>query len=227
MTPIFLFHHGCFYLGDPPVLSHSAVAIACEQMKALQVSGLLDAAAEFNVGINGGFESRGLVGDIFPRKANVKYHGLRSQSENLTLVMIEQKVRSFPGEAYVFYEHQKGSSYPRHTPHGQFVGRWRHRMMRHLVYDWRQCVTDLDSGFECVGSHWRTGQCDGTQHYFAGNFWAARASFLRTLPSIYERARIKQSGIGALESRFEAEVVLGNGPRLPNVKSYYDGPLGT
>lgn len=59
------------------------------------------------------------------------------------------------------------------------------------------------------------------QSIWAGNFWWAKSDFLRTLPSIMNRERIKISGLGAAESRFESEVWIGNGPRLPRVRDYH------
>ena len=101
-------------------------------------------------------------------------------------------------------------------------------MMLHCVTEWRRCALDLHSGFDCCGAHWLSGQgWDKSQHYYAGTFWWCKASFFRTIPSVMTRQRIKDSGIDSIESRYEAEVVLGNGPRLPLVKNYYDGGIGT
>lgn len=224
--PIIIFHHACFLLGEPPVISDSAIQIGLEQMRDLKESGLLDAASELHVGLNGGQESEFLAQSIFPEKAKVKYHGLQSRSENLTLVMIEERMKSIEGEAFVLYEHQKGSSHAQGSDYGTFAGKWRIRMMHYLVSNWRYCVRDLGT-YDAVGCHWLTGQgWDHSQHYFAGNCWFARASFLKTLPSIFKRERIKTSGIDSLESRYEAEVWIGNG-RMPFIKSYYDGAIGT
>lgn len=225
-VPIIIFHHACFLLGDPPTLSDSALQIGIEQMGALKNSGLLEAASEFHVGLNGGTESEFLASAVFPEKAKVKYHGLDSRAENLTLVMIEDRMKSIEGEAYVLYEHQKGSSHAQGSDYGTFAGKWRQRMMYYLVENWRYCIRDLET-HDAVGCHWLTGQgWDHSQHYFAGNMWFARASFLKTLPSIYLRERIKTSGIASLESRYESEVWIGNG-KMPFIKNYYSGPIGT
>jgi hypothetical protein len=97
-------------------------------------------------------------------------------------------------------------------------------MMKNAVQNWRTCVQDLDSGLESVGSHWMTGdQTPPGQSIWAGNFGWAKSAFLATLPSIMERDRIKLSGIDSIESRYESEVWIGNGPRLPKVKDYH-GP---
>lgn len=220
MKPIAIFYHSLFVLGNPPDLLPCAAEIISDQMQALKSSGLEDAAAEIHCGINGGDESIALAYEFLPHKCTRTFHGLDSRSENLTLVMLE-KWLSDHEDWLVLWFHSKGAT---HAPGDSFSGQWRNCMMRHLVHNWRQCVSDLESGYEAVGCHWMEPPATpATQFIFAGNFWWARVSFLRTLPSIFERERIKLSGIGSLESRYEAEVWIGNGPRPPKVKDYH-GP---
>lgn len=224
MNPkIAVFYHGLFFIETR--LLHSACVVITAQMNALRDSGLADRADLFLVGINGGSESLPLVKQCVPDKAQVVYHGLQSRAENLTLVEIEKWL---PGHEdwYVLYFHAKGATHDTESDYGKFSARWRNCMMKHLVQNWRTCVADMDSGIESVGCHWMTGLADGTQNIWAGNFWWAKASFLATLPSIFERDRIKTSGIAALESRYESEVWIGNGKRLPTVKDYHVNGLG-
>lgn len=120
-----------------------------------------------------------------------------------------------------FYWHAKSAS---HSAEDEMRTRWRHCMEKNVIVNWRQCVRDLDSGFDAVGCHWMAPpDTPEGQYIFAGNFYAVRASFLATLPSMKERDRIKMSGIDALESRYESEVIWGFGPSLPKVKDYH-GP---
>lgn len=217
---IAIFYHTLLWRGNPPHPLPQAIEITRLQMEALHESGLLAAADEMHVGINGGKESEALQWATIPDKAKVIYHGLDIHSENLTLAAMEKWL---PGheDYYVLYFHCKGGTWP---VGDEMRDRWRGCMMRHLVYEWQKCVHDLDQGYDAVGCHWMEPPATPpTQYIFAGNFWWAKASFLRTLPSIYERARIKMSGIGALESRFESEVWIGNGPRRPKVRDYH-GP---
>lgn len=223
---IILFYHCLIYKGDPPQLLHTPVGIIQEFACYLRDSGLGDAASEIIIGVNGGEESVPVVKATMPDKARLVLHGLNSFSENLTLVEIEKWVKSNTEPAYIFYGHVKGSSHIS-GPYAEMVGRWRRCMLKHLVCEWRQCVDDLAAGSEAVGCHWLTGQgWDKSQHYFAGNYYWSTSDFLATLPSIYERERIKVSGIASAESRYEAEVKIGNGPRLPRIKDYAtDHPL--
>lgn len=222
---IVVFYHCYLFSGDPPELLSNALAVVVSQMNRLIGSGLAAAADEITIGINGGIESYEVARLFVPPKARIELHGLNSKCENLTLVLLEDWLRHNQDEAHVLYFHAKSSSHNPNTDYGRFDWAWCDCMMRHCVDNWHQCVVDL-STFEAVGCHWLTGQAqDHSQNYFAGTFWWARASYLRTLPSIFERARIKMSGIASAESKYEAEVWIGNGPRLPTVKDYHPGGI--
>lgn len=213
--PIIIYYHCLFSIGDK--FLPSAVDIVMEQMAQSKESGLTDAASEFHVGINSGEEGAAFA-DLFPEKSTLTFHGTQCRNEIRTMLMIEDRVKNILGPAYILYQHSKGASHAGSDP---MRTKWRECSMRHLVRNWRECVDDLDSGYEAVGTHWMAPPATPPgQYIFAGSFWWCRASFLKTLPSIMERARIKESGIDALESRYEAEIILGNGPRLPRVKDY-------
>ena len=218
MKPIAIFYHCLFYLGEPPELLTNAVNIVHGQMFQITHTGLLDEARELHVGINGGTESLDIARLIIPPKARIELHGLDSRSENATIHMIEKWLPGHQGW-YVLYFHSKGAT----KPNNPMSEKWRECMMR-PVNNWRQSVRDLDNGYESVGCHWMTGpRMPLGQSIWAGNFWWATADFLLTLPSIMDRARVKMSGLKALESRFESEVWIGNGFRLPYVKDYHAG----
>jgi len=219
-VPIIIFHHALLMLGDPPEILLRAVEIAKEQMDALKGSGLLDAASEFHIGLNGGDESRDLTNLIYPPKAQITYHGLQCKNECRTVMMLREWALTHNEEAYCLYEHQKGSSHAAGSSYGEGVSApWRRGMMQDLVLNWRQCVADLRT-HDIVCSHWMWDMgADKSQHIPAGNFLWIKASFARQLPTIYLRDRIKQDGIDALSSRYESEVFWCGGPR-PKVKSY-------
>lgn len=221
--PIVVFYHCYLYNGDPPDLKPWAFDVVTGQMIRLNNCGLADAASEIIIGINGGNESYDVAKLVMPWKARIVCHGLENKCENPTIVLMEQWLKANLTEAHVLYFHAKGSSHDPASEYGAFDGRWRECMMFNCVDNWRRCVADL-AHFETVGCHWLTGQgWDHSQHYYAGTFFWARASYLRTLPSIMDRERIKMSGLGALDSRYEAEVWLGNGKRLPTVRDYHPG----
>lgn len=220
MKPIAIFYHCLVFKDNPPVLIDNAVDVILEQMDQLRDSGLMDQASEFIVGINGGNESVLISRLLFPEKTKVIAHGLQSKAENLTIVALEKWIPTHP-DWYVLYFHSKGATHAADSDYGNRVSfPWRRAMMDDLVINWKQCVSDLEAGAEVACSHFMRNMADGTQNIAAGNFFWAKSDFLATLPSIYLRDRIKQSGIDSLESRYEAEVWIGNGPRLPIVKEY-------
>lgn len=217
MKPIAIFYHCLTHMGTPPELRENAVNIIREQMDALTESGLLYECSEFIAGVNGGSESHELLRLLIPSKARIVLHGLESRAENLTIIEIEKFVKTHP-DWHVLYFHVKGATHDPGSDYGKFAGRWRRCMMRRCVTEWRQAVAELDAGFEAVGCHWLTGMGhDKSQHYFAGTFWWATSNFLATVPSMYLRDRIRESGIANVESRYEAEVWIGNG-RMPKIK---------
>lgn len=224
MRPIAIFYHCLFYNNNE--LLPNACDIVDEQMTALRESGLLHACSEFIVGINGGKESEEMACLLIPSKARLVLHGLNSKSENLTIVEIEKWLPQHK-DWKVLYFHSKGATTIPSEQERRKV--WRLCMMNNLVLKWQRCCMDLDRGFDTVGCHWISNfmeplfdhQNKRPQAYWAGNFWWANSSFLCCLPSIYERSRIKTSGIEAIESRYESEVWIGNGYKVPIVKDYH------
>lgn len=220
MKPIAIFYHCVFQIEGKEL--PSAGPIAREQMTALENSGLLDAADQLQVSINDSPET-GVPGSLVEPfflhpKTKLTYHGQQCRTELRTILMLEKFIKENGDEWLVFYHHAKGSTHP--VGH-EMSTRWRRCMQRHLVTNWRQCVRDLET-VESVGCHWMEPPATpATQYIWAGNFWWARNSFLKTLPSLMERERIKVSGIDSLESRYEAEVWIGNGPRPPTHIDYH------
>jgi len=222
---IAIFYHCLFYLGTPPELLDHGCEIVHMQMTRMKRTGLIDAASEIIIGINGGEESAPIGNLFLPNKATKLYHGLKTRNECRTIVAMEDWVKTHP-EWYVLYLHAKGSTHKKNAPYQGTVIPWREGMMHAVVDNWRQCVADLDAGFESVGRQWMSGPgMPGNQSIWAGNFWWAKASFLATLPSIMQTDRVKLSGIDSVESRYEAEVWIGNGPRLPKVRDYIVNPI--
>lgn len=218
IRPIAIFYH-CLFYRDAEFLP-VALDIARAQFEDVEDTGLAAAASEIHVGINGGAESSGPAHLVFPWVTELVFHGLDSKNECSTIRMIEEWSANHPGW-YVLYFHCKGATKAAGDP---MTTRWRGCMQRHTVSNWRRCVGDLDAGYEAVGCHWMEPPATPEgQYIFAGTFFWAKSDFLRTLPSILARDRIKLSGLKSPESRYEAEVWLGNGPRRPRIKDYH-GP---
>lgn len=219
--PIIVYYHCLFRLGDPPEILPHACAIVREQMHMLQVSGLLDACSEFHVGINGNEEDLEYANLFIPPKAKITLHGLASRAENLTIIALHEWSKKQGGERYILYFHSKGATHAEDSGYAVTVANpWRRAMMNDLVMNWQGCIAELDNGFEIVTSRWLWNMADGSQHIPIGNFLFVRANFVKTLPDMRLRERLRISGVAGLESRYESEVFWGNGPRRPNVKSW-------
>lgn len=100
--------------------------------------------------------------------------------EQVTLTALRSWVHDHPGEAAVLYAHTKGA----HNSNG-YQDIWRQSMTARLVGGWLHCV-DLLSEHDTVGCHWTLPEqrLADTAPCFAGNFWWARASYLRSLPEV-------------------------------------------
>lgn len=215
---IAVFYHCLFVSGFPPEPLEKAIHLVYEQMHIFKRSGLEDFADEIHIGINGGEESKAFAQSLLPRKAKLVYHGIESRSENLTIAMIEDWVQTHPGWL-VLYWHAKGAF------HGEdYTTNWRRCLMAYCVWQWQTCVADLQKRrypYESVGAHFLRNFGPGqSQNYWGGNFWWARSDFLKTIPSIRTRHVCKCHGVASLEARYEAEVWIGTGPRLPDVLDY-------
>ena len=133
---IAIFYHALLYKDNPDNLLENAVNIVMQQMWQLRPSGLLDAAAEFHVGLNGGEESLQVARLILPFKAQITLHGLQCHTENRTILMLEKWLPAHR-DWYVLYFHSKGASHP--VGH-DLSTRWRQCMSRNLIQNWRRCV---------------------------------------------------------------------------------------
>lgn len=213
---IAVWFHGLFSHGTPRELKPGAFNIVTESMQALQQSGLADAATEIHTCFNGDEEERQYAELLVPAKAQITMHGPHSFAENLTIVKLWEWSKSHPGW-FVLYFHAKGCTHDPESAYAKGVSApWRRTMTDYMVGNWRRCMMDLANGADVVCCHWLWNMCDGTQHIPAGNFLWLTSSFIASLPSMHLRDRIRESGIAAAESRYEAEVFWGNG-RKPNV----------
>lgn len=208
--PIAIFYHIRINGGNPPCSLDWTSAVMHEQVKLLQSSGLADAASEITIGCGGNTIAAIVCESMAPRKAQVMLLG-DAQSELPTLALLRQWL---PGhEDYcVCYFHAKGATHPQDP----LPTAWRRCQDKHVIRNWRRCVSDLDSGADAVGCHWLTPQQYPTlvkSPFFGGNYWWARASFLQKLPEIPDYAQTR-------EDFFIAENWIGMGP-LPRIVDYH------
>jgi hypothetical protein len=211
---IAIFYHSIFSGGTIPVDTGYACEIMAEQMRALKVSGLLDEADEFHIGINGGPEDIDVAKLFVPCPvAKFTAHGIGATTEIPTLNCLRRWLSGHE-DWYVLYHHLKGVTHPRQ----ELFTAWRRRLEKAVVWNWRDCVKQLDNGVDSCGAHWLTPEQFPTlvfgPPFWGGTFWWAKAKYLMTLPPLPE---------ATWQNRFEAEKWIGRGPKRPIVKDYCPG----
>lgn len=105
--------------------------------------------------------------------------------EQVTLQQIHVDAHGIPGQFAVLYAHTKGA-----RDNTEFNIAWRRSMTRRVVGGWEANAKLLEGRYDAVGCHWLTPEKHHrpergrpvTTPMFGGNFWMARASYLRELP---------------------------------------------
>lgn len=190
----------------------TAIVIVQEQMDALKKSGLAVAANEIHVGINGPDKDVIAVGRMAPDQALIYRHGPTARFEFPTLHLLRQWCFTHRDWA-VLYHHSKGVTQPTDLPHHHH----RRVMEKACVWDWQQCVRDLERGYDAVGIN----LVDPITRpvlpgrFFAGNFWWANSRYLLTLPDIPDHITSFADG-----QRCIAEMWIGRSKTRPALKDY-------
>lgn len=97
--------------------------------------------------------------------------------EQVTLLRLYADLHEDDDDYAVLYMHTKGAANNLDSS-----AAWRRSMTRALVGSWEECVMYLRAGCDAVGCHWvKSPEWPDQVPFFAGNFWWARASYLRTL----------------------------------------------
>lgn len=179
-----------------------------QQINRLYVSGLLNSADYFHIGVNGNQEMF-----YVPSKAKVVYN---TDWKEETETMIALKNFAYQNPDYkILYFHMKGAS------KGTLIANAWRLMMEHFVIDkWRECVEYLND-YDCVGANlnpvgetlWSNGTTtqpvEGTYN-FTGNFWWTNAKHIQTLDHKFLSS----------DYRIDRELWIGSNPNS-NPKSIY------
>jgi hypothetical protein len=208
---IAVFYH-CKLAGEGIPSEDFAAGVMFAQMNALKTSGLADAASEIHIGVNGDDGQALLAAALAPPKARLHVHGNAARSEIPTQKIIEQWLPTHP-DWFVLYHHSKGVTHPNEVSYNN----WRGRMEDACIVNWRQCVADLQQGFDAVGCHWLTPEkFPGAvkSPFFGGTFWWATAKYLLQLPRLPE---------ATWQNRFEAESWIGRRRPYPRIRDYFPG----
>ena len=182
-----------------------------QQINRLYVSGLLNSADYFHIGVNGDKEMFYL-----PSKAKVFYN---TNWKEETETMIALKNFAYENPDYkILYFHMKGAS------KGTLVANAWRLMMEHFVIDrWKECVEFLND-YDCVGANlnpvgetlWSNGTTtqpvEGTYN-FTGNFWWANAKHIQTLDHKFLSSNY----------RIDRELWIGSNPKSKPKSIYQPG----
>jgi hypothetical protein len=105
--------------------------------------------------------------------------------EQVTLMKARADLLESSDEYAVLYMHTKGAANDLDSS-----ASWRRSMTRALTVNWEDCVSYLEHGYDVVGCHHvRSPEWPEQVPFFAGNFWWARASYLRTLEAPLNETR--------------------------------------
>jgi hypothetical protein len=132
--------------------------------------------------------------------------------EEVTINALRSRIKTMPNDTRVFYAHNKGAFHNLPANHV-----WRREMMRYLFVDVQERIKELED-HDIVCWCWSPkGTKDPygipiTDSISAGNFWGARADYLKCLPEIPPLVE---------DQRVQAEAWLGQD--APVVKSLMHG----
>ena len=195
-----------------PIDPDWSVPLMLEQMETVKNCGLMDAADDFVVCVNGGLQNQIMARSCSPPKARFIHNGEHAKSLLATTRAMRQWTIEHPDWLVCFF-HIKSVTHP----HEPLDFAWRKCSEKWVLKNWRQCVADLKSGCDSVGTHWLTPEVFGPSivpiPIWGGMFFWAKSSFLRELPDLPEAP-------SGTEDWWLPERWIGMG-RRPKVKDYH------
>ena len=155
-------------------------------LAALKESGLAECLDGFFYGLVGAEGRREQVKEILPgfvaAEADIGW-------EQVTLEALQEFAEIEDGK--VLYAHTKGA-----WNNTDLSKVWRESMTYDTVVRWQECVNALDT-HDVAGPFWlKSDQPEHKEHdfFFAGNFWWANLSYVRTLPELKNETRFQAEG---------------------------------
>jgi hypothetical protein len=170
---------------------------------ALEVSGLAENAAQVTYGVVGG----GPLDVRVRTTLDVHTSPEVSAGEFFTLRILKERIDANLRDGATLYLHTKGVTQPLNA----CIDDWRRVMLHFTVLEWRDSLQALQASSACGVDY----QPKPMRH-FSGNFWWARDSYLRSLPSIDEAIKQRPPRRNAwsrhrLSQRHMAEFWIGMG----------------
>lgn len=186
-----------------------------EYVEAIKKSSLVDYASTLQVGIVGSMENARKVMFTLD-ELDIDYRVCSHELVGWEQVTLEKVYEtSLNQEGYVSYAHTKGAYEP-----SPFRDSWRGDMTFYNVYKWRECVRGLDDN-DLAGCFWVDSIVyNGNKNFFAGNFWWANLSFIKSLGRPKKNSRFDaESWVG---SRNWSRKICDVGPRWSGAGSVID-----
>lgn len=214
---IAVWYHTRLFGGEPPIDPDWSIPLMMEQMDTLKDTGLLAAAQDFIVSVNGDSENQSAARAIADKRARFIDNGADCKSLLKTMNDVREWAMSHHDWMLCFF-HIKGATHP----YDGFYTVWRKCMERWTLRNWLQCVRDIEAGYDTVGAHWLTKEKYGncvTFPFWGGQFFWARASFLAELPAIPMKPTCRQDWFLS-----ENWIGMGRTPKLKDYAPHWPGP---
>lgn len=150
--------------------------IISSSFRKIKSSGLYDVADSITIGVLGDGEIALEKSGEYDKVKIVRLASDFLKSERPTIQMLWDHAQE--NNSLYLYLHAKGVANP-HWNHidgeKEFVADWRNYMEYFNVERWEDCVSLLNSGYDCVGVNYK----DNPWPHFSGNFWWATSDYLR------------------------------------------------
>jgi len=183
--------------------------LANEQLQTLDDSGLLEACDNMFVTVVGPHidQARALFqNSIYADKIIVLHDSVDMNGEFPALAVVNELADEF-ADAKILYMHAKGIRHYK-GPYEESCRWWRLYMEYFVIQHWQNCLDALDTADVC-GVLWRI----HPRPHFSGNFWWARASYIRTLAPLPKPY--------LFDNRMDCEFFVGRNPRV-RVKEFHN-----
>ena len=168
----------------------SEIYITLEQINLLRQTGLLDDSQEVRICTHYNEDNySNLKRDLsYYKNINFKHFDdeYREWYEYTTCLNLQEECNKSEKEFYALYIHNKGA-------YTRTIGNynWRKYLEYFCIERWQECVSKLDEGYDLVGAAYLDNdQEDVNAHYFAGNFFWARSSYINKCQKLKEPPEI-------------------------------------
>lgn len=182
-----------YHLNDSPGFNE----VMGDQLTKMSESGLLDALDEGHFCTNGREESfYPAIAALADDYKKIKFHHVSNDAKNWEWYSLDNLRRNCVAhedeEFYVCYVHLKGLT----RLNDPKILDWRNFMDYGIIEQWKECVALLDKGHDTVGVNFIENPT--LWPHYSGNFWWARASYIRKLEPLTNPAAIQWGSPGKM-----------------------------